>query len=172
MVEKADFIRFFMPLQGDLMAYVLSMGVPPEDADDVLQNSALQVFNKIERFQPGTNFRAWAFAFVKNDLLNYFKSRHRRTLSLSAEASRDIEHLAVTDQEAPSVRLQVLNACLEKLQAFAKSLLSMRYRDGLGVQAIAAKLGRPVDSIYTTMSRVRKALQSCIEGSGALGKGM
>lgn len=164
MAEKADFIRLFMPLQGDLMAYVLSVGVPPEEADDVLQAVALQVFNKIETFQAGTNFRAWAYAFAKNEVLRYFKIHRRRTLSLSEEALREIEALS-EGEEIPNVRLAALNACIEKLQGVAKSLLFMRYREGLAVKAIADRLRRPVDSIYTTLFRARRALQACVEKS-------
>jgi RNA polymerase sigma-70 factor (ECF subfamily) len=164
---KADFIRLFMPLQGNLMAYVLSMGVPPEDADDVLQTAALHLFHKIESFQEGTNFRAWAYAFVKNEVLRHFKSKTRRSLTLSEEALREIEDLSFAEAAVPDVRIHRLNSCLQKLQEFARTLLALRYREGLGVQAIAERLRRPVDSIYTTLSRVRKALQDCLSRSAA-----
>ena len=62
MAEQADFAKLFLPLQGDLLAYILAMGVPAVDADDVLQTSATIVLKKIGQFQVGTNFRAWAFS--------------------------------------------------------------------------------------------------------------
>jgi RNA polymerase sigma-70 factor (ECF subfamily) len=165
MVEKADFIKLFMPLQGDLLAYVLSAGVTAESADDVLQTAALQVFNKIEQFQDGTNFRAWAFAFVRNEVLHHFKTHHRRALSLSDEALLEIEALSSDEAAIPGVKIHLLNRCMDKLQVMAREMLMMRYRDGLAVQAIADRLERPVDSIYTTLSRIRKALQICVERS-------
>ncbi|MBN1674127.1 MAG: sigma-70 family RNA polymerase sigma factor [Kiritimatiellae bacterium] len=162
MAEKADFLRLFIPLQGDLLAYILSMGVRPEDADDLLQDSATVMFTKIGHFEAGTNFRAWAFKIVRNEILSYFRKGAKRPLRLSEEAFEDIEYLAANETEVPSVRLKALTVCLEKLQEHAKSMVMMRYRDNMTVQAIARVLSRPVDSIYTTMSRIRKSLQECI----------
>ncbi len=162
MASQEEFVRQFMPLQGDLLAYALSMGVPPEDADDLLQTVALQVFHKIGAFQAGTNFRAWAFAFVKNEVLRHGRASSRRSLRLSEKALLDIEDLATAPDAFPDLRLQRLTRCLERLQDFSRTLLHLRYREGLRVQAIAERLGRPVDSIYTTLSRVRKALQECV----------
>lgn len=164
MAAQEDFVRLFMPLQGDLLAYALSMGVPAEDADDLIQSAALQILNKIGTFQAGTNFRAWAYAFVRNEVLRHFKTRPRRALSLSDEALRDIEALSIAE---PEPRLQRLGVCLDRLQEFSRGLLSMRYREGLSVKAVADRLGRPVDSVYTTLSRVRKALHECLAGGSS-----
>jgi RNA polymerase sigma-70 factor (ECF subfamily) len=162
MAGQDAFVRLFLPLQGELLAYALSLGVPAEDADDLLQSAALQILNKIGTYQEGTNFRAWAYAFVRNEGLRHFKARPRRALSLSEEALREIEALATAE---PEPRLQRLGACLDRLQDFSRWLISLRYRDGLSVKAIAARLGRPVESVYVTLCRVRKALQDCVAGS-------
>jgi RNA polymerase sigma-70 factor (ECF subfamily) len=162
MATQGDFVRLFLPLQGELLAYVLAQGVPGEDADDVLQTAAVQILNKIGSFQAGTNFRAWAYAFVRNEVLRHFRARPRRALALSEETLREIEDLSTAAEPEP--RLQRLGACLERLQDFARGLISMRYREGLSVKAMADRLGRPVDSVYTTLSRVRKALHECLAG--------
>ncbi len=162
MAGQDAFVRLFLPLQGELLAYALSMGVPSEDADDLLQTAALQILNKIGTYQEGTNFRAWAYAFVRNEVLRHFKARPRRALSLSEDALREIEALSTSDEPEP--RLRHLGSCLERLQDVARSLISMRYRDGLSVKAIADRLGRPVESVYVTLSRVRKALHDCLAG--------
>jgi RNA polymerase sigma-70 factor (ECF subfamily) len=167
MASQEEFVRQFMPLQGDLLAYALSMGVPPEDADDLLQTVALQIFHKIGAFQPGTNFRAWAFAFVRNEVLRHGRDSSRRSLRLSDRTLQDIEDLATSPDAYPDLRLQRLNTCLGRLQDFARTILQLRYREGLRVQAIAERLGRPADSIHTTLSRIRKALHECLSRAPA-----
>jgi RNA polymerase sigma-70 factor (ECF subfamily) len=169
MATQEDFVRLFMPVQGDLLAYVLAMGVPAEDADDLLQTVALQIFNKIGAFQPGSNFRAWAYAFAKNEVLRHGRTAARRSLTLTDDALGDIEDLSTSGVAVPEVRVQRLTRCLEQLHDISRTLLHLRYREGLRVQAIAERLGRPVDSIYTTLSRVRKALQDCV-GRAAAGE--
>ncbi len=166
MASHAAFIRLFMPIQGDLLAYLLSIGVPPVDAEDVLQEAAVDMIDKFEGFRAGTNFRAWAYAFVRNEALRYFKTRARRPLALSPEAVEAIEAIALESPEPP-VLSRALAVCLDRLHRFGRSLLAMRYHENLSVSEIARRMNRPVDSVYTTMSRIRKALQECIERSSS-----
>lgn len=162
MDEPRDFMRLFLPLQGDLLAYILSMGVPAADADDVLQESASIMLRKFTSFQLGTSFRAWAFACVRLETLRCLKSNAQRPFSLSSESLRDIEYLAATESEVPTIHLKALGQCLQNLSASAASMLHMRYRDDLSIQEIAVQLQRPADSIYTALSRIRKSLHECI----------
>jgi RNA polymerase sigma-70 factor (ECF subfamily) len=165
MTAQAEFLRLFMPIQGDLLAFLLSIGVASQDADDLLQEAAADMIDKFERFTPRTQFRAWAYAFVRNEALRYFKTRARRPFTLTPEAMADIEQLATAEPEPPGTTSRALALCLERLHLAARSLLVMRYRDGRSVKEIAEAVRRPVDSVYTSLSRIRKALQGCIERS-------
>jgi RNA polymerase sigma-70 factor (ECF subfamily) len=167
MASNGEFIRLFMPLQGDLLAYILSMGVAPADAEDVLQDSASIMFSKIDQFKEGTNFRAWAYAIVRNEILRYFSKAKKKPLSLTDEAYGDIEHLATDESEVPSIELKALIMCLEGLGDKARDMVMMRYRDNMQVKGIADELGRPANSVYVTLSRIRKKLQECIARAGA-----
>jgi RNA polymerase sigma-70 factor (ECF subfamily) len=157
-----DFVRLFMPLQGDLLAYVLARGVPISDAEDVLQNAACVVLAKISDYEHGTNFRAWCYAILRNEVSNHLKKCRRRMLSLSTEAAADIAALAEAQSDGPSAPLTRLNHCLQKLQKKMRDLIRLRYESGMSVQEIAAEIGRPVESVYVTLSRLRKALTTCV----------
>lgn len=163
MAEQSDFARLFLPIQADLLAYILTMGVPPEEADDVLQDSASIMLRKMTAFELGTNFRAWAYAVVKREILRALKARAGRPLSLTEAAYDDIAHLATTASEVPTVRLSALTVCLEKVKKSARAILFLRYRDGLDPRKIAATLNRPVDTVYKTLYRIRQSLHLCIE---------
>jgi RNA polymerase sigma-70 factor, ECF subfamily len=163
-----DFVKWFMPLQGNLLAYILAIGVPPEDADDVLQDAACVVLHKLAEFQAGTNFRAWAYAIVRNESLNYLKMRKRRMLMLTTEALADIEALVGEAPEEASFPISSLNVCMQKLKQNTRDLLHHRYEKGKSVKQIAEEIGRPVDSVYMTFSRIRRALQKCVERRGIL----
>jgi RNA polymerase sigma-70 factor, ECF subfamily len=157
-----DFIRLFMPLQGELLGYVLARGVPISDAEDVLQNAACIVLAKISAYEHGTNFRAWSYAILRNEVSNHLKKNRRRLLSLSNEAVAHFESMVVAQPDAQSAPLTRLNQCLQKLQKKMRDLIRLRYESGMSVQEIADEVGRPVDSVYVTLSRLRKALTDCV----------
>ena len=163
MAEKKDFVKYFMPVQGEILAYILTMGVPPSHADDVLQNTAVVILEKIGEFEAGSNFRAWAYSIAKFEILSFFKE-HQKSLCLTKEALEHLELLSTDTTRSSAVTLKALTVCLEKLQEKARDLINMRYTKGLTSQDIADKLSRPVDSIYTSLSRIRKSLQECVKG--------
>jgi RNA polymerase sigma-70 factor, ECF subfamily len=164
-----DFVKWFMPLQGNLLARMLAMGVAPDDVEDVLQDAACVVLRKMPEYQPGTNFRAWAYAIVRNETMNHLRTRRRRrTLTLSAEAISDLETASDEGTHDSSVSLSMLNVCMQKLQDKTRELLRHRYEHGKSVLQIARELERPAESVYVTLSRIRKSLQQCIERKGVL----
>lgn len=162
MNKQRAFLGLLMPIQGELMGFILAMGVPAQDADDVLQNAIYVAFDKFALFEEGTNFRAWAYAIVKNEVRRLTKEKSRRSLALSEEAQNHITRLAEKQEEEPGTSRRALTVCLDRLQKRMKEIITMRYRENMDAQAIAAKMNRPVDSIYTTLHRIRKTLHECI----------
>jgi RNA polymerase sigma-70 factor (ECF subfamily) len=163
MADHEEFLRLFMPLQGELLAFILAAGVSSADADDVLQNAAVVMWRKFDTFEPGTNYRAWAFAVLRFEIRKTFSSRATRVLSLTDGALADLEAMATAEPEPPQTRVKALVECLGRLRPNARSLVDLRYRTRLSVGDIARRLRRPVDSIYTTLSRIRKTLGECVE---------
>jgi RNA polymerase sigma-70 factor (ECF subfamily) len=162
-----EFIRLFLPLQGDLLAYLMALGLSPEDAADALQEAAVDMLARFDSFQPGTSFRAWAFTFARNEALTMLKSRARR-LALTAEAAAELERISLRGADAPTAAASALASCIQRLQKAARSLLDMRYRQGLGVREMARSLRRPVDSVYTSLFRIRRTLRGCVEQNRGL----
>lgn len=155
------FVDLFLPLQGDLVAYLLSMGVLRQDVDDCLQNAAQLMLSRFGEFQSGTNFRAWAFAFVKNQAREQRRTRSRRLPVLTAEAEQHVTQLNESESEVEAVEIRAIRLCIEKLQAKAKELILMRYTQGMTVAEMARTLDQPAASLYTILFRIRKTLMDC-----------
>ncbi|MDO6590341.1 RNA polymerase subunit sigma [Loktanella sp. D2R18] len=57
-----------------LRAFALSLTRNRATADDMMQDTVLKAWTNIEKFQPGTNMRAWLFTILRN---NYYTSRRK-----------------------------------------------------------------------------------------------
>jgi hypothetical protein len=67
MQERRDeFLSLFLENQSSLWVVVIAGGVPSAEAGGVVQQLALLLWENFERFEVGSNFRAWAFAFARN----------------------------------------------------------------------------------------------------------
>jgi RNA polymerase sigma-70 factor (ECF subfamily) len=168
MAETEKFPLLFMPIQGELLAHILAVGVSPSDADDVLQESACIMLRKLGDYRDGTNFRAWAYAIVKNEARNHLRRCKRRLLLLDEQTIAGLENLSSGPCEAESDLSRRLLVCIRKLGEEARRLLDMRYADGKSVSSIAAALGRSADSVSVTLSRIRTALRRCVDQAASI----
>src|SRR4030081_1247386 len=57
----------------------------PADAEDLVQETYLKAFRAADRFEPGTNLRAWLFTILHNTALNRARDRARDTVTADSE---------------------------------------------------------------------------------------
>ncbi|MBU4460508.1 MAG: RNA polymerase subunit sigma-70, partial [Verrucomicrobia bacterium] len=90
--------------------------------------------------------------------------KNRRTpIAFAPETMEAI--LAAFDAEEPadSTRDAALTQCIGKLPDKSRRLVTMRYEEGLSLDAIARRIASTLDAVNKALSRIRTALRDCIE---------
>jgi len=162
--EKKDgqFVQIFARYQTQLFRYVASLVPHLQDAEDVLGQVTIVLWENFDAFSPGTSFLAWARRIAYLRALEFYRQSAKRPLlseGLIEQLAREIE-----DRDEVSIRrLAALPICLEKLPAADRDLIQRRYRENVKGIELARQLGRPVNSVYKSLGRIRRALLTCIE---------
>ena len=160
----AAFVSLLTKHQPELWSYIITLMPGDPDAADILQKTNLVLWTKQQQFKPDTNFRAWAFAIARFEVLAHLKKHKRQGIVLL-----DHELLEIVAQEAPEAlspsdqRLAALERCLNKLRPQDRELLDHRYRSNLGLDEFAAKVGRSVSALSVTLHRLRGNLRKCVQ---------
>lgn len=148
-----------------LGAYVMTMVPHPQDADDILQEAKVVMWRHFAKFEPGTNFGAWARKIAFHQVLAYRKRKHRDRLDFSEDFLRAVADEAEAQAEQLDQRERLLHDCVAKLPADHRDVLHLRYQQGLSLEDMAARLGRTVGALYRQLSRVRQTLHECVSRS-------
>jgi len=144
-------------------------------AEDVCQEAFLQLFRKLDRYDPERPFEPWFFRLVTNSCINSIKlRRHRRSRVLSElgdraqeggrddlARSREPEAAAVAEQGESQERLRGLIARLPEKYA---AIVTLRYLHEHSVADIAAVLAMPVGTVKVRLYRARELLRRRLEG--------
>lgn len=150
--------------QADLWSFIISLIPGSPDVSDILQKTNLTIWTKQNDFQPGTDFRAWAFAIARFEVLTHLKKTKRSNWLIFSDELIDTIATEAPQSITPSpTRLKLLETCMAKLQPNHLELLKHRYQSNQGLETYAAISKRSVSSLSVTLHRIRATLKKCIQ---------
>ncbi len=121
-----------------------------EDALDVVQETFMRLYQKLDAYEREGNFQAWLLQIAKNLSIDYFRKHHSRRRDI--ESGRSVEDLnpAASDYrsnpESSELR-RVISRCLERLGERQRLIFVMRHYNGLEYKEIAQILGISVGTV-------------------------
>lgn len=158
-----EFIRLLMENERRIYAYIRTLLVNRADAEDVLQETSLTLWDKFSEFdQKQGNFIAWSFKVAYFTVQNHRRKQGRSRVLFSDSL---VESLAAKTSDMVGLidrRRDLLAECIEKLPGTDRQLLRMRYEMGASVESTADKSKRSVEAIYKALSRMRATLFECV----------
>lgn len=159
--------REFLALLGqyelDLAACVHALVPSWHNAEDILQETRLQLWQEFETFRPGSDFLAWARTVARYVVRKSIAESQRKPLLLSSKV-QDLVIDTLIEVYGPSdQRLETLADCIKRLSEGALDLLQRCYIDRKKAKDVAAEMGRSVAGTYMALSRIRRELFDCVE---------
>jgi RNA polymerase sigma-70 factor (ECF subfamily) len=171
-----DLTNLYRPL---LVGWLRSLGVPPNEIDDLVQDILLDVVRSLPSFSHSGRvgaFRTWLRTIAHTRTCDFWKSRSRQARSGkdldAAQVLRDLEDPDSGsnrrwDEEHDNYVLRCLLQLIE-LQFEASTVLAFRRvaLEGASTADAARELGLSVGAVYAAKSRVLRRLRE--EGEGLL----
>ncbi|MES2794290.1 MAG: sigma-70 family RNA polymerase sigma factor [Planctomycetota bacterium] len=148
-----------------LHAYIFSLVSDWAVAEEILQETYLRLFERLDEWDSTKELYPWACGFAHFQVLNYRNRTRRERLQFSQIF---VDKVAATQQARSDhlkLRVEALEHCLEQLRPGDQRLLELAYRGDLGMDDVARLIERTVSATYQALSRVRKMLKQCVERS-------
>ena len=160
---NGEFVQLFTHHQRRLFLYILSQVHNPVDAEEILQETNVVIWSKCSKFQPGTNFLAWVSQIANFEVMKYRTRKRREKLVFSDEFLETVAQASLERSEELETRRAALADCLNKLRLKDRELIQQRYAPGERGKHLAEQIGRPANSVYQSLGRIRRSLLDCIQ---------
>jgi len=159
----AEFVGQMTRAQRRLYALIYALVRSPTDAEDILQECNVVLWQKLGEFQPGSDFMAWAGRIAQFQVQAFRKKQLRSVEPLDHSLIVQLADEALPRLEKFDRRQQALLDCQNKLRAEQRTLLANRYEPGGSVNDIAQRSGRSPKAVSEALRRIRESLMKCIQ---------
>ncbi|HKK07967.1 MAG TPA: sigma-70 family RNA polymerase sigma factor [Gemmatimonadota bacterium] len=136
-------------------------------SDDLVQEAVLRAYRAWERYEPGTNCRAWLSRILRNVFINEYRRREARPAPVpydeAAEAPVFPRLSAGEDPEKSFFGGLVDRAVVEAIEALDEEFrvpLVLSDLEGLSYREVAEALDVPVGTVKSRLHRARRRLQN------------
>jgi RNA polymerase sigma-70 factor (ECF subfamily) len=156
------------------VAYRVAMNLARNqaDAEDIVQEAALNACRGFDGFVEGTNFRAWFLRIVTNVFISRYRRRQRGGMTVALdELDRPDAALAAEtgDEESDAlagfisrVETDEILTALEQLPVEYRTVAVLFFVDDLSYQDIARAVGCPIGTVRSRLHRSRAHLKQAL----------
>jgi RNA polymerase sigma-70 factor (ECF subfamily) len=143
-----------------LKRYARALLRNPVQAEDLVQDTMVRALEKAHLFRHDTNLRGWLVTIMHNEHVNAVRRGFRAPFMVSDDAIMELGRPET--QEAP-VELREIRRAVGRLPHEQREALTLHWLQGLKYEEVASKLGLPLGTVQSRISRARKALRTMIE---------
>ena len=172
-VSAWDFDSLVMPYLDSLYNTAYRMTRSAEDAEDLVQETYFKAYKYYDKFEEGTNLKAWLFKILKNTFINNYRKKKLEPRSVDfAEIEDSFERIVRRDnsEQAPDPESEYFTGVMDEDVKKALESLPYDYRmvvlladlEDFSYKEIADILDCPVGTVMSRLYRGRKLLEKAL----------
>lgn len=143
-----------------LRRYARALLGDPAQADELVQETLARALARLDRWQPGTDLRAWLFTLMHHLQVDRWRRHRRESAALEQASGPD----SVPDAGPAAVQVGELERALARLPAEQREVLLLIGLEGLAYRQVAEVLGIPQGTVMSRLHRAREALRAALDG--------
>lgn len=139
----------------DLRAFARTFHRDAARADDLVQEAVLKAWTNLDRFERGTNLKAWLFTILRNVFLSEVRKQKREVEDADGEMAAQ---LAVKPRQESAMALKEFKEAIKELPDDQREALILVGASGFSYDEAAAIVGAATGTVKSRVSRARKRL--------------
>ncbi len=162
MSERASLRDELVKWIPNLRAFALSLTQSAHHSDDLVQDTLVKALANLDKFQAGTNLRAWLFTILRNSFYNDIRyKKYHQTAPLD---DVDPGYLELRATQEKYIEFQDVLKGLGRLVPEQREAIILIAAEGLSYEEAAAVCNCPVGTVKSRLSRARQRLEDYTNG--------
>ena len=146
--SRLAFERLMSPMIPIIYQYIRSKLHSPEDAEDILQESMLAIWQSIKRFYAASSFQTWCFAIVRHKLSDFYRTALNTNINLE-----ECQSSLTADNRLLAAELYVA------MNETEREIIFLIFQAQLSYQEASQITGIPLGTIKSKMARIKSKLR-------------
>jgi RNA polymerase sigma-70 factor (ECF subfamily) len=177
MSDKSAKLRSFeeqaLPLMPQLFGAALRWTRNPSDAEDLVQETLAKAFTAWDKFEQGTNLKAWLFRIMTNTHINLYNKKSKDQAKTALDDLEDWQVgggeslTSVTTRSAEAEALDnmpadIIKNAMNELPDEFRMVVYYAVVEGLPYAEIAEVMQTPVGTVMSRLHRGKKMLRTLL----------
>jgi len=161
--EKA-FTAIIKKYQEKLYWHVRRMVIEHEDANDVLQNVFVRVWNGLENFREDSQLYTWLYRIATNECLTYIEQQKKRAAVALDEVESGLSNKIRADSHFDANRLEwKLQLAIQRLPEKQRIVFNLRYYDEMPYEEMSRILDTSEGALKASYHHAVKKIEDYIK---------
>ena len=160
--EKA-FTVIIKKYQEKLYWHIRRMVVEHEDANDILQNMFIKVWNSLENFREDSQLYTWLYRIATNESLTFIEQLKRRSSVSLSDVEDNLGNKIKADENFDGNKLEwKLQLAMQKLPAKQRIVFNLRYYDEMPYEEMSRVLETSEGALKASYHHAAKKIEDFI----------
>ena len=166
-MSTIEFNQILLSNSEFLKPFAITLTHDAEAAKDLYQETLFRALSNKEKYNVGTNIKAWLYTIMRNIFINNYRRKTKQNVIFDKSANDfllDYNQSTTSNAAVSGINMKEVVAAVNSLPEIFKSPF-MLYYDGFKYHEIAEMLNEPLGTIKSRIHFARKLLKAQIERS-------
>lgn len=164
--KERAFTSLIKKYQEKLYWHVRRLVVDHDDANDILQNVFIKVWNGLENFREASQLYTWLYRIATNESLTFIEQLKKRALTSLSDVETGLANKIVADKNFDANRLEwKLQIAIQQLPDKQRAVFTLRYYDEMPYEEMSRVLDTSEGALKASYHHAAKKIEDYIRNN-------
>ena len=161
--KETAYTTIIRKYQEKLYWHIRRMVIEHEDANDVLQNVLIRVWNGLQNFREDSQLYTWLYRVATNECLTYLEQQKKRSSVSLSDVEGDLSNKIIADKHFDPNRLEwKLQLAIQQLPEKQRIVFTLRYYDEMPYEEMSKVLETSEGALKASYHHAVKKIEDYI----------